>query len=294
MPHIDDPFRGAFDDIMRRLGDLESSSPLGNTSVTHGQTKFIGEHSLLIDGSGDVVGVLFVQGEIDGDGQFTWSGPVNISGPTNIAGLLEISGVFSVTSPTVAMSSAIVFVGSLVSAGSVSAASLTANGPALFTGTVTNSNYALTTSPANTFLTSGGLLSRVTSAARYKIDPQEMDLPDELLDVPVRSWIDLAAAEQFAALYTAPRPFTREQQRAFDDVSLRRVPGVIAEEVEAAGGGAFVDYDEDGTVRGVYYDRLWGGQIAVLNRQHREDAKRIDDLELVVKKLTDRLDSLSG
>lgn len=36
----------------------------------------------------------------------------------------------------------------------------------------------------------------------------------------------------------------------------RKVPGVIAEEVEDAGLGMFCEYDENGELTGVMYDRL--------------------------------------
>jgi len=96
--------------------------------------------------------------------------------------------------------------------------------------------HATTTSASNVFLnTTSGLLSRVTSAARFKVDPQVMVLADGVLDVPLKDWFDLMAVE-------SGEPGAR-------------VPGVIAEEVEAAGGAAFVTYD-DGEITGVAYDRL--------------------------------------
>ena len=99
----------------------------------------------------------------------------------------------------------------------------------------------------------------VSSAARYKIDPQPMDLPDSLLDVPVKDWWDNGEYDRGEA--------------------VRRVPGVIAEEVEAAGGGTFVTYDEDGTIQGVAYDRYALARTEVLARKLDAALARIQELE---------------
>ncbi|WP_159794441.1 hypothetical protein [Puerhibacterium puerhi] len=97
-----------------------------------------------------------------------------------------------------------------------------------------------------------------------KVDIADIDAsvnPARVLDVPVRDWIDRGMYDrQHSAL---------DEVRATDDlasldpdvvaragVHLPRIPGVVAEEVEAAGLAEFCTYDEDGTLTGVMYDRL--------------------------------------
>lgn len=95
----------------------ERGTPLRSTSVSDGQTRFIGTVSILVEGSGVVTGLWDVDGELrvggmlNGDGTFTWTGPVNLQGLTTIGGTLVVNGTaFVVTSPSVDMGASIVFV----------------------------------------------------------------------------------------------------------------------------------------------------------------------------------------
>lgn len=277
----------------------QSATPLRNATVSGGQTNFIGEETLRVEGSQVVVGLVWIQGPsgelrmagtLNGNGTMNWTGPANIQGTTAITGALTVSNTFVVTSALVSMSSAAVFVASLTATGAIVGGSLQSNNNALIAGTLTNTGAPTTSSPANLFITAGGVHQRVTSAARYKIDPQELDLPDSLLDVPVEWWIDLGEAERLADMLDSPRPWTADQQRTYDDVSLRRVPGFIAEKVEASGGEAFVNYTPDGEVDGVMYDRFVGARTAVLARRAEADRARIDALEVQVARLVELLD----
>jgi hypothetical protein len=137
---------------------------------------------------------------------------------------------------------------------------------------------ATTTSPANVFITTGGYLQRVSSAEKYKLAIEDMPLPTPLRSLSPKSWIDAGDAERAATLVGKPRPYTEAQQAVSDATTdLRRVPGVIAEEVFAAGGAAFVTYDEHDQVAGVAYDRL--GLTIALDAQ-----ARITELEATVAK----------
>jgi cytoskeletal protein CcmA (bactofilin family) len=126
-------------------------------------------------------------------------------------------------------------------------------------GPLINSGMTDTTNGANCWVSTGYQLYRVTSASRFKVDPQPMDLPDSLLDVPVKDWWDAGEVER--------------------DEASRRVPGVIAEEVEAAGGESFVTYDEHGTIQGVSYDRYALARTEVLARKLDVALARIKELE---------------
>jgi len=66
---------------------------------------------------------------------------------------------------------------------------------------------------------------------------------------------------------------------------LRRIPGLVAEEVEAAGLSAYVNYDADGKVIGLAYDRLWTLLVPLVKRQR----DKIDALEARLDALEARL-----
>lgn len=107
-----------------------------------------------------------------------------------------------------------------------------------------------TTQPANLHQATDGTIYVSTSSARAKVDVQDVTSdPERILGVPVRDWYDRAEADEYAAYLDGA-----------DDINpggpWRRIPGVVAEEVEAAGLSQFVTYGTDGTPDGVMYDRL--------------------------------------
>lgn len=136
-------------------------------------------------------------------------------------------------------------------------------------GLVTNlSTYsATTTAAANLVIDASGNFLRSTSARRYKTDIRDMQIPDSVLDVRVKDWYDTAAYRRRAEMDKLPRPMTENVAKDYDAILLNRVPGLIAEEVEAAGGSQFVIYGEDGQTEGIMYDRFAFAQIEVLKRQ---------------------------
>ncbi|MFC0420582.1 hypothetical protein [Glutamicibacter ardleyensis] len=137
--------------------------------------------------------------------------------------------------------------------------------------------YSLT---ANMVITSNGIIGMATSAARYKLDVQPLELSDQLLDIEVKDWLDRTTREEQLELdFMGVR--TMEQQERFENRAPEvRIPGVIAEHVAAVPGGrSFVAFNADGEEQSVAYDRLAIAQIAVLNRQLKEERARSDGLE---------------
>jgi hypothetical protein len=124
----------------------------------------------------------------------------------------------------------------------------------VFQATALSSN----TGAANLYIDPSGFIYKSSSAARFKVDAKEMYLPDSLLAVPVKDWLDAGEVERGEA--------------------TRRTPGAIAEEVAAAGGEAFVTYDEAGDVQGLAYDRYALARTAVLARQVEELRAEIAEL----------------
>lgn len=101
----DDPDRSR----MKRLEDLERTASLGNSSVSQGQTQFIGLLSLLVSGSAKITGELIIDGDggkltiigdVDGHGEFHWDGPAEF---TNAERALTVTGPSAFSDPTMAI-----------------------------------------------------------------------------------------------------------------------------------------------------------------------------------------------
>lgn len=250
----------------------------GNTTVT-GDFKVTGPTHL--EGATDIKGTLSVEGATTLKGDMTLTtGKIKAGGmtvdPSASGGSVVFSGGGGVqgTSGTTALKGAgnagvltntnvNLFAGA--TALDVTPTLVTITGPATVTGNlnanaaITNGGMPTTTIAANMYASASNTFYKVTSAARFKVDPQPMDLPDSLLDVPVKDWWDKGEHDRGEA--------------------VRRVPGVIAEEVEAAGGAPFVAYDAEGTIQGIAYDRYALARTEILARKLDEALARIAELE---------------
>lgn len=151
--------------------------------------------------------------------------------------------------------------------------------------------------PANMYVNEYGWVYRATSASRYKLDAKNVDetVFDKLLNIEVKDWFDKPEAERLSAAMTptmidgsTPDEIDAEHEEVLPPVELRRIPGVIAEEVEAVGLGQFVNYDDAGEVQGVMYDRLGVALIPVVRRQR----DRIIELETAQADILARLSAL--
>jgi len=276
--------------LKARISALEKATPLANSSVERGRVRLYDGSELLIEdgnftvsgtgtvtGTFNVTGTLGVTGALNSTGTFTQTGPFNLTGTQTISGGGKLVVGALTISPTGPWGAKIV-----ASTLDFDSSMVRFNGELLSFGGASFFNLPTTTSSANLRKSSLGQLQEVTSAARFKIDPQPMALPDALLDVPVESWIDLGDAERYASTLDAPRPLTRKQQTECDDASFERVPGVIAEKVEAAGGGAFVGYNEHGEIQSVAYDRLALARTQILADRLEKALERIADLEKLI------------
>lgn len=303
-------------ELLGRVSVLETANPLQAASVDSGRVRIGGTATFLVDASGGII----VHGLLNGDGTFTWSGPLNLSGTQTVTGILNVNGPFnlagtggitgslSITGPTSISgvltllnnlaigSGGTITVGNMVidpaltgggAIGGMSApvaimlstpsviasANLSVNSDLFVNGVLTNVGMPPITTATNVGVSAGGKLQRITSASRFKIDPQPMDLPDALLDVPVKDWIDRGSHER--------------------GENIPRVPGVIAEEVEAAGGELFVSYDEEGLIQGVGYDRFALARTQILARQLSASNKKLDEALELIQTLTVRFDNQS-
>lgn len=153
---------------------------------------------------------------------------------------------------------------------------------------VTNGTYANTsTATANLGIFSNGFLYRSTSRrdAKLAIEDFPTSHAGRLLDVPVRTWFDRSDSERLAAYTTALAEGEDVAEMEVPD-QPRRVTGVVAEEVEAAGLPELVTYQrlDDGTQRieGVAYDRLALLLIPIVREQRDQIAaltRRLDNIE---------------
>jgi hypothetical protein len=189
------------------------------------------------------VGVIHALGSGGSQPSLTFLSPTN--GTYSGTGVLSLYG--GNPTPLLSMGGDINLSGQLVATG------------ALFSGAV----YSVTTGVgANVVVDSGGRLLRSTSVRAAKTDIAEMSTDDvrSLLDVPVITFLD-------------------EYQIQENDGSksgLRRIPGVLAEDVEKSA-PTFAIYDTEG-LTGVAYDRIGVAWIPLVKELYRE-------IELLKEKL---------
>ena len=87
-----------FKDLMRRVHLLEVTQPMGYSSVSEGRSRFAGNESVLVEGSGKVegwwivTGTQRVTGRLEGSGTLDWTGPWFLRGPGEITGALTGTG----------------------------------------------------------------------------------------------------------------------------------------------------------------------------------------------------------
>ncbi len=87
-----------FKDLLRRVHLLEVTQPMGYSSVSEGRSRFAGNESVLVEGSGKVegwwivTGTQRVTGRLEGSGALDWTGPWFLRGPGEITGALTGTG----------------------------------------------------------------------------------------------------------------------------------------------------------------------------------------------------------
>ena len=154
-----------------------------------------------------------------------------------------------------------------------------------------------TTAGANVAVGGSGELYRTVSLRESKaaIEDAPSSWADKVWTLQPRTWFDRRDAERLSAA------IDRENSGAFVDWSdemvspLRRIPGFIAEEVEASGLEEFLTRDETGELTGLAYDRLSAALLVAMKdeRQKRLDAEtRLTELENKLEALTSRIEAL--
>ncbi|MEE6666409.1 hypothetical protein PS423_03250 [Pediococcus acidilactici] len=130
---------------------------------------------------------------------------------------------------------------------------------------------------SNVYITSNGHLARTTSASKYKYNISNPDyeeaLGDRLLNVHLASWNDKNAVDSYA--------HTLNTGEDTEKISIDKYHGLIAEQLRDAGLGMFVEYNEDGGIEGIQYDRAWIPLLAVVRRLNN----KINEYEMRISKL---------
>src|SRR5690625_4793589 len=122
--------------------------------------------------------------------------------------------------------------------------------------------------------TSSSPFYRTTSARRSKLAIEDISVdPYNLLKVKVRDWYDKTNTEKYAELLTKRQ---EGESVNFGEIEpIKRIGGLVAEEVEDVGLEMFVEYDENGRVVNLQYDRLWTLLIPIV----KDLKERLDKLE---------------
>src|SRR5690625_4348686 len=123
--------------------------------------------------------------------------------------------------------------------------------------------------------TSTGRLFRTTSSRRAKLSIENISSnPYNILKLEPRDWYDKTLVEEYENALN--RKYDDGEEVDFDELEpLQRIGGLIAEEVEEVGLEQFVEYDRDGKVVGLQYDRLWTLLIPIV----KDLKERLDKLE---------------
>ncbi len=124
-----------------------------------------------------------------------------------------------------------------------------------------------TTSSGNAvYITSGNVLAKYTSASKYKLDIEP--IKDEtyaynVLKLNPKTWYDKAEMEAYSRALTKEieGEDPNEVCAGFNNVSLERIPGLIAEDVEAAGLDKYCIYNIDAAnntkeIDGLSYEKI--------------------------------------
>lgn len=113
-----------------------------------------------------------------------------------------------------------------------------------------------TTNSANLRVgTTAGMITRNTSLRKYKLDIETAENPYNILDLEARTWFDKGDIERYAE---ALRLKAEGKDYDLSNIEyIKRIGGLIAEEVVDAGLELYAEYDETGKLSGVAYDRIW-------------------------------------
>ena len=127
---------------------------------------------------------------------------------------------------------------------------------------------------------SNGVISWLRSSRRYKIAEEPIEstvesFEDKLLSVDPKTWYPKQVAEKYADYLTATTNGDEPDQEIDKIGRVKRLAGLMAEDLDEAGLGIFVTYDDEGNPDAVMYDGIAPALIPIIRRMR----DRIDQLE---------------
>lgn len=134
-----------------------------------------------------------------------------------------------------------------------------------------------TNSPNIHIFTSSSRMARTTSSRRYKIleEPVKVDYY-KILEVMPKDWFDKNEIDEYAEELTKRYKGEEYDLEDIDMNKIRRIPGLVAEDVHDAGLGQYIHYNEEGEPESIMYERLWTLLLPIV-RDHQE---QIQDLKV--------------
>lgn len=170
----------------------------------------------------------------------------------------------------------------------------TFKGHAYVEGYLRYSGYTTVTRSSNLWIGGGyDSISKTSSIRASKVNIQDADFSDDrILELRPRTWFDRTEAEgEMGKESIHGRPTgPRADEKAMRQAGLQRIPGLVAEEVEALGLTDLLEYEVDHVSGGkklsnVNYDRLAPMLIPVIRKQR----DRIDELEERLQALEEKM-----
>lgn len=127
---------------------------------------------------------------------------------------------------------------------------------------------------------SNGVISWLRSSRRYKVAEEPIEttvesFEDKLLSVDPKTWYPKQVVERYADYLTSVANGD-EPKRKIDEIGkVKRLAGLMAEDLDEAGLGVFVTYDDEGNPDAVMYDGIAPALIPIIRRLR----DRVDALE---------------
>ncbi len=153
------------------------------------------------------------------------------------------------------------------------------------------------TASANLYIHSDGNIFRTSSTSDDKLIPEPMTIEADPLGIELFDWVDRGMAERYAESIGDMGPLTEDRTNEIAAMSLGRMPGFLAQQVEEAGFGQFVTRGIDGETTGVMESRLWMVLIPEMRKQREEQAWGRGQVTIqgeVIQELKNEIEQLKG
>lgn len=154
--------------------------------------------------------------------------------------------------------------------------------------------YTRTTTAAANLVafTTAGAIGRSTSlrAAKVSIEDAPESWADKVWSLRPRTWFDKGDADLVAEAFGRADDGEDVDWSEVVASPLRRIPGFVAEEVEAAGLEEFLIRDETGALTGLAYDRFSAALLVAM----KDERERRIALEATVSTLAEKIEALEA